>query len=103
VVERAVYRSDSSLITDIVFDPFRPSFQEVLTMDTEANGESTVLTRTHPLPLEKPFSEAVLDLEIQLLKSALKKAQFNQRRAARILGLTYHQFRGLYRKHKGQL
>ena len=104
VVERAVYRSDAALITEIVFDPFRPlSFKKALTMDTEAQGESTALTKTHPVPVEKSFSTAVLELEIQLLKSALKKAQFNQRRAARILGLTYHQFRGLYRKHKGQL
>ena len=103
VVERAVYRSDAALITDIIFDPFHPSYGEVLTKDTEAKGEPRVLTKTRPVPLEKPFSEAVLELEIKLLKSALETAQFNQRRAARILGLTYHQFRGLYRKHKGQL
>jgi psp operon transcriptional activator len=103
VVERAVYRSDSALITDIVFDPFRPSFEEVLTTDTETTEEPTASTKTRPVPIEKPFSETVLELEIQLLESALKKAQFNQKRAARILGLTYHQFRGLYRKHKDHL
>ena len=103
VVERAVYRSDSALITDILFDPFRPSYGEVLTIDTEANGEPAALVKAHPAPVEKSFSSAVLELEIKLLKSALETAQFNQRRAARILGLTYHQFRGLYRKHKGHL
>jgi psp operon transcriptional activator len=103
VVERAVYRSDTACITDIVFDPFHPSYEEVLTKDTEAHGEPTALTKTHPVAGEKSFSEAVLELERHLLISALKKTQFNQRRAARILGLTYHQFRGLYRKHKGQL
>jgi psp operon transcriptional activator len=103
VVERAVYRSDSARITDITFDPFRPSYGEVLTKDPEANGDPGALTKTHPAPVEKPFSEAVLELEIQLLKRALKKAQYNQRRAAQILGLTYHQFRGLYRKHKDHL
>ena len=103
VVERAVYRSDSARITDIAFDPFRPSYGEVLTKDPEANGEPGALTKTRPVPVEKPFSEAVLELEIQLLKRALKKAQYNQRRAAQILGLTYHQFRGLYRKHKDHL
>jgi len=104
VVERAVYRSDRALITEIVFDPFRPSsFEEVLTIDTQANGEPAALIKEHPAPVEKSFSSAVLELEIKLLKSALETAQFNQRRAARILGLTYHQFRGLYRKHKGHL
>jgi psp operon transcriptional activator len=103
VVERAVYRSDSALITDILFDPFRPSYGEVLTIDTEANEKPAALVKAHPAPVEKSFSSAVLALEIKLLKSALETAQFNQRKAARILGLTYHQFRGLYRKHKGQL
>jgi len=41
----------------------------------------------------------VKNLEIRLLRDALKKARHNQRKAANILGLTYHQFRGLYRKH----
>ena len=104
VVERAVYRSDAARITEIVFDPFRPScFEEVLTMDTETTEKSTALTKTRSVTREKSFSEARLELEIQLLKSGLKKAQFNQRKAARILGLSYHQFRGLYRKHKDQL
>jgi psp operon transcriptional activator len=103
VVERAVYRSDSARITEIVFDPFRPSYGEVQTKDPKANGEPAAMTKTCPVLVEKPFAEAVLELEIQLLKSALKKAYYNQRRAAGILGLTYHQFRGLYRKHKGQL
>ncbi|NIR16838.1 MAG: hypothetical protein GWN86_24125, partial [Desulfobacterales bacterium] len=48
--------------------------------------------------VDKPFEEAVKDLKIRLLKRALEKAKYNQRRAAQMLGLTYHQFRGLYRK-----
>ncbi|HIJ20947.1 MAG TPA: transcriptional regulator, partial [Deltaproteobacteria bacterium] len=46
----------------------------------------------------KPLGEAVRELQIRFLESALKEARFNQKTAARILGLTYHQFRGLYRK-----
>ena len=38
-------------------------------------------------------------LEIELVRRALAEARHNQRRAAERLGLTYHQFRGLYRKH----
>ena len=33
-----------------------------------------------------------------LLNRALKKVKHNQKEAARKLGITYHQFRGLYRK-----
>jgi psp operon transcriptional activator len=47
----------------------------------------------------KPLKEAVCELEIRLLKRALEKTKYNQRKAARALGLTYHQFRGLYRKY----
>ncbi|MBW1933644.1 MAG: AAA family ATPase, partial [Deltaproteobacteria bacterium] len=53
--------------------------------------------------IDKPFGEAVRDFEIRLLRSALKEARFNQRQAARTLGLTYHQFRGLYRKYGDEL
>jgi psp operon transcriptional activator len=35
-----------------------------------------------------------------MMAAALQKAKYNQRKAARILGLTYHQFRGLYRQYK---
>ena len=103
VVERAVYRSDSARITEIVFDPFRPPSGELLTKARETNREITAPAETHPVPGGKTFSEAVLELERHLLRNALKKAQFNQRRAAGILGLTYHQLRGLYRKHKDHL
>jgi psp operon transcriptional activator len=35
-----------------------------------------------------------------MLEKALEQAKYNQRKAAEILGLTYHQFRGLYRQYK---
>lgn len=54
-----------------------------------------------PDPLTLP--EAVDELERGYLRRALQQARFNQRRAAEILGLRYHQFRGLYRKHRDVL
>ena len=50
-----------------------------------------------------PFEEAVRELEVHRLRRALTAAQFNQRKAAERLGLTYHQFRGYYRKYKDEL
>ncbi|MGH8166760.1 MAG: helix-turn-helix domain-containing protein [Woeseiaceae bacterium] len=38
-------------------------------------------------------------MEKRLLNAALDKAKFNQRVAASLLGLTYHQLRGKIRKH----
>jgi len=50
--------------------------------------------------ITKPLKEAVWDLKLRMLENALKKAKFNQKTAAQILGLTYHQFRGLYRQYQ---
>lgn len=98
VVERAVYRSDSSVITEIIFDPFRSSRSEHSVPkkeDVQAAGDTLSIEHL----MDKPFNQAVRDLKIHLLKRALKQVRYNQRKAARILGLTYHQFRGLYRKY----
>jgi psp operon transcriptional activator len=46
--------------------------------------------------LNKPFKEAIWQLKVELLEKALKKAKYNQKTAAALLGLSYHQFRGLY-------
>jgi len=98
VVERAVYRSDSSLITDIVFDPFHaPHGGHHL-----PKGEGPVVeTDTASIDnlLDKPVKQAVRELEVLLLKKALRETKHNQMKAAQVLGQTYHQFRGLYRKH----
>ena len=48
---------------------------------------------------DKSLTEAVQALEIRLLRQALQEARYNQRKAAQLLGLTYHQFRALYRKY----
>jgi len=50
-------------------------------------------------PSHKTFTEIVKATEIGLLRSAIEKSRYNQRRAAAHLGLTYHQFRGLVRKY----
>ncbi|MBW1803021.1 MAG: hypothetical protein JRJ85_20100, partial [Deltaproteobacteria bacterium] len=51
----------------------------------------------------KPLKEAVRNLHVRLLRKALGEAKYNQQKAARSLGLTYHQFRGLYRKYQDDL
>jgi transcriptional regulator with GAF, ATPase, and Fis domain len=49
------------------------------------------------------FSDAVARFEMELLRKALRSSKYNQRHAAHRLGLTYDQFRGLYRKYRAQL
>jgi psp operon transcriptional activator len=101
VVERAVYRSNSPLIGEIVFSPFdRPPALDRL--PERASDDPKEETSMEDLAT-KPFDEAVTELKIQLLRRALRRAKYNQRKAANMLGLTYHQFRGLYRKYSRQL
>jgi psp operon transcriptional activator len=38
------------------------------------------------------------DLEKELVEAALERSRFNQKVAANMLGLSYHQFRGRLRK-----
>jgi psp operon transcriptional activator len=100
VVERAVYRSDSVLIKDIEFDPLRTPYEK----NAVVPETRTAANEKQPFELnnlmEKPLKEAVWELKIKLLENALAKAKYNQKKAARILGLTYHQFRGLYRQYQ---
>ena len=102
VVERAVYRSDSALITEINFHPFQSPFGSAALPGTDRQPQEPEPAQPQSGTTNRPstlFSEAVRDLEIQLLERALSAAKYNQRQAAKTLGLTYHQFRGLYRKY----
>jgi len=103
VVERAVYRSDSAAIKEIVFDPF-PESGLALPSEKRQTADSTVpFPPQSAVTLETPLHRQVAELEIRLIQRALLKAGYRQRKAADLLGLTYHQFRGLYRKHKSSL
>jgi len=99
-VERAVYRSDTATIHDIVIDPFQPpdgAAAAVLPPDPKtAAAPAADLTGL-------PLKTAVRTLEVHMLKIALEACRFNQKKAAARLGLTYHQFRGLHRKYADQL
>ena len=100
VVERAVYRADGGRVEEIVFDPFA----------RRAAGDGSRAPRLTP-PAQAASApaaaaapagtllEAVARVEIDMLRLALADCRHHQRRAAERLGLTYHQFRGLYRKH----
>jgi psp operon transcriptional activator len=96
VVERAVYRADSLLISNIEINPFRHPLAGQTARSAPRSGQK----RTSD---GESFHKAVAALELELLQNALQETKFNQRKAARILQLTYHQFRGLYRKYKEHL
>ena len=106
VVERAVYRSDGTLIAEVVFDPFPRAPQETTSGERPASFQREPREGTQGLIgvlTEQPLKQAVRHLEVFRLRSALEKSQYRQKQAARLLGLTYHQFRGLLRKHRDAL
>ena len=49
------------------------------------------------LPVD--LKKTVRDLEVDFVNRAMATGKFNQRRAAELLGLTYHQFRGYLKKY----
>ncbi len=49
------------------------------------------------------FDSVIRLQEVRLIRSALAAAHYQQHQAARLLGLTYDRFRGLYRKYKESL
>ncbi len=96
VVERSVYRwgQEDKTIDEVVIDPFGQS-------ETEAPPSEALTPHTEQrASREQTLPEAVMQFERQLIDEALQDCQHHQGEAAKQLGLSYHQFRGLYRKHK---
>ncbi|MBD1228433.1 phage shock protein operon transcriptional activator [Xenorhabdus griffiniae] len=95
VIERSIYRHGNSEneLNTIIINPFSPSQQSA-----SSSTESEIINDSLPkLPLD--LRQWQNDNEKSLLLQALTESQFNQRKAADKLHLTYHQFRGLIKKH----
>jgi len=103
VVERAVYQSDSRIIDRIVFDPFHPTRTPGPPQTTETRLDGPANESDDRDLMGMPLRDAVLELKVRHLKRALKQSRYNQRKAAELLGLTYDQFRGMYRTLINQL
>jgi psp operon transcriptional activator len=100
VVERAVYRSESPLITEIVLDPFAGGLKKAETpIPPILSRVSAQIPEAGSDPLAVPLKKAVLDLKMRMVRYALERSRYNQRKAAVLLGLNYDQFRGLYRRY----
>jgi len=121
VVERAVYRNNNANLPvhNIVLDPFESIYRpqkrtktqdrimqtevvssaitpaEVLKNDPIFNETRTSSVYDFPVDLK----ELSQDFEIDLINQALADSQFNQKKTAEKLGLTYHQLRGYLKKY----
>lgn len=105
VVERAVYASGGTAVEKVNFDPFDNPYGE---LEDGPHGDGEASPEAFPggspfIPGKTPLDEMVRELEVSAMRAALESAKFHQGEAAKLLGVTYHQFRGLYRKHKDAL
>jgi psp operon transcriptional activator len=107
-VERSVYRAaePSEPILAIIFDPFASPFAPLRSGgDGAAPGAllpapaSADTERRRAASMPEDFRAAVASFEREQLERALVHAKYKQTAAAQLLGLTYHQFRGLLKKH----
>lgn len=98
VVERCVYRSDpDEPVTEINFDPFDSPYRPTAAnVSTSANSK---VSKPAPGQLPLDLKEHVKDYEIGLINRAMEDAKHNQRKAAELLSLTYHQLRGYLKKY----
>ncbi len=103
VVERSIYRQGnpscrwpSWYSTRSI--PLAPRTQAAVTTTVQLEQAPAVAPDSPALPLD--LKQAVAGYEINLLKQALQQSQYNQRKAAQLLALSYHQFRGMLRKYQ---
>ncbi|WP_340677280.1 phage shock protein operon transcriptional activator [Paraglaciecola sp.] len=121
VVERAVYRSNNPNLPvhQIVLDPFESAFrpkgriktQDRITVPSSPSIAAPMISEipketdraqsksevTHEFPVD--LKELSQNFEIDLINKALADSQFNQKKTADKLGLTYHQLRGYLKKY----
>jgi psp operon transcriptional activator len=127
VVERSVYRSQNpeAQVDRISLDPFESPYRlvsrqvsrqaqpELQQPDVQqpspdiamtpadvigpANASQSAGVRTEAFPVD--FRQSVQDFEVSLINRALAANQFNQKKTADALGVTYHQLRGYLKKY----
>lgn len=104
VIERSVYQSDDpdQPLREVVFDPFASPYRPGY---ATANGNPAA-TSTQDFVTEEDFEvgsigfkHQVQEYEKRLLREALRQCQFNQRKTAKLLDLSYDQLRGYLRKY----
>ncbi|HBV75842.1 MULTISPECIES: phage shock protein operon transcriptional activator [Vibrio] len=96
VVERAVYQhgEQTTPIIHIVFNPFKKG-------DAVTNPKKEIEFKDTQIKVSLPinYKQWQTEQDTYLLTKSLKQAKYNQRNAAKLLGLSYHQFRGMLRKY----
>ncbi len=103
VIERAVYQHGDNPVSELVFNPFESPYRPIARKLREAKAASKAASTENLPELAKlesfDFKNEIQEFEINLLKQAMEHCQFNQKKAAEFLNLSYHQLRGYLRKY----
>ncbi len=105
VIERSTARAflaDGSLtapVSNIVFNPFTRAFRDAPRAAPIGETSAETAIDETKAPETTDFNARVLVFERGLIDEAMKIHKHHQGNAAEHLGLTYHAFRGLLRKH----
>ncbi|MEL6858451.1 MAG: phage shock protein operon transcriptional activator [Pseudomonadota bacterium] len=106
--QRITYRAISERSTDPVqfdpaaLDPFASPWRPAASLaapDRTPMPDAQPMTTPPPPVLDIPFEDQIRLFETSLVDTALSAHDGHQGKAAQALGLSYHQFRGLLKKH----
>jgi psp operon transcriptional activator len=100
-IERSIYRSTDpdAPVSRIELDPFASPFRIEHVAEATPTPAAAPSRPGRALPMD--LKQAVAGFERECIEAALAQARYNQRAAARLLGLSYHQLRACLRKHRG--
>ncbi|MBO2701239.1 phage shock protein operon transcriptional activator [Shewanella algae] len=119
-IERSVYRhgNNPEPIENIVLDPFASPYRptkrvkthsrqlataevgnEVLASSAAAPTNDSPEPSANQIQFPVDFKQCCEDFETDLIQRALSASQFNQKKTAELLGLSYHQLRGILKKY----
>ena len=107
MIERCVYQSEEpdKPVRDIVFDPFASPYRPGSAKPASPDKEAAVEENDENVSADDfdfgaiGFKHRVQEFEKKILRRALKECQFNQRKTAKLLNLSYDQLRGYMRKY----
>ena len=96
---REIYKADpESLIDSVTLNPFDATYRPGTQARETTTNPAAPLTIIPP-DLSLDLKQHLKEQKIELINASLNKAKHNQRHAAKLLNLTYHQLRGYFRKY----
>jgi len=101
-IERSVYRAEDpeAPLDTLIVNPFDSPFSPAEPPAAPAGPEPPPPAAARDISLPCQLKDLVSELEVRAIAAAMRAARHNQKRAAGLLGLSYHQLRARLRKHE---